>query len=453
MKRKFLKKIMAGLMVTAIALTAAGCSSNESATTGTSDTQTTQTSEETDGQTADSGETIELTFLHTHGGSAGEVINQLCEEYTEVTGGKVHVTPIYAEGSYEGCLEKLQSMTLSNDLPNITQAGHHYAYFVTENIPVVYAQDFIDQDGTDVSDFFPKMLDLGRDAQGRLAGIPFAVSTSIMYINEDMFEANGLDPVEDAPTTFEEMQEVAKKLTNNGNYGAYLDYAVTGNWEVQTCIEDMGGQMLSEDRSEVAFGPQMEELLTILNTMVNEDKSMPLMTHEQALEAFKAGKIGMYTESTAQLRAMQNESVCGVTTALHPTDGSGAKGAPVGGNSLYVLDSTPEEEQASWEFVKYMTSKETTTRVAQNIGYMVTRQSALDSEEMQNYLVENPAAAVTYEQVDWVTPWCNFPGGAGTKYVKVVQDGILSVLNQQSTPAEAAAKMVEDCNAIINGGR
>ena len=60
----------------------------------------------------------------------------------------MHVTPIYAEGDYEGVLEKLQAMTLSNDLPNISQAGHHYAYFMTENIPVVYAQDFIDEDGS-----------------------------------------------------------------------------------------------------------------------------------------------------------------------------------------------------------------------------------------------------------------------------------------------------------------
>ncbi len=445
MKHNLLRKITACLTVAALALTAAGCSSEASAGSNSaqtaSETSTDQSSEET----------IELTFLHTHGGSAGEVINQLCEEYNQSTGGKVHVTPIYAEGDYEGVLEKLQAMTLSNDLPNISQAGHHYAYFMTENIPVVYAQDFIDEDGTDVSDFFPKMLDLGRDEEGNLAGIPFATSTAILYINKDMFEANGLDPEKDAPKTFDEMREVAQKLTNNGNYGVYLDYAVTGNWEVQTAIEDMGGQMLSDDRSEVAFGPQMEELLTYIDTLVNVDKSMPLMTHEQAVEAFKAGKIGMYTESTAQLKAFQNESSFEVTTALHPTDGSGAKGAPVGGNSLYVLKSTPEEEQASWDFVKFMTSPEITTKVAQNVGYMVTRQSALDSEEMQSYLAENPAAAVTYEQVDYVTPWCNFPGGQGTKYVKVVQDGILSVLNRQSTPAEAAQKMVDDCNAIISG--
>ena len=440
MKHNLLRKIIMCLTTAALALTAAGCASEASA-------ESTVTAE----AAASGDEPIELTFLHIHGGDAGAAIEELCEEYSQSTGGKVHVTPIYAEGSYEGILEKLQSMTLSNDLPNISQAGHHYVNFMTENIPVVYAQDFIDEDGTDVSDFFPKMLDLGRDEEGKLAGIPFATSTSILYINKDMFEANGLDPEKDAPKTFDEMREIAKKLTKDGNYGLFIDYEITGNWEIQTMIEDMGGQMLSDDRSEVAFEPQMEQVLDYLNILVNEDKSMPLMTSDQGVEAFKAGKVGMYITTTASLKEFQNGSDFEVTTALHPNDGSGAKGAPVGGNSLYVLKSTPEEEQASWDFVKFMTSEEATTKIAQRIGYMVTRQSALDSEEMQSYLAENPAAAVTYEQVDYVTPWCNFPGGQGTKYVKVVQDGILSVLNRQSTPAEAAQKMVDDCNAIISG--
>lgn len=441
MKYSFLKKVTAGLMIAAMAMASVGCSSADNSSAETTEENVSEEGSE---------EPIELTFLHIHGGSAGKVIEELCEEYNESTGGRVHVTPIYTEGSYEGVLEKLQALTLSNDLPNITQAGHHYAYFMTENMPVVYAQDFIDEEGTDMSDFFPKMLDLGRDEEGKLAGIPFATSTSILYINEDMFRANGLDPKEDAPKTFDELREVAKKLTVDGNYGIFIDYEITGNWEIQTFIEDMGGQMLSDDRSEVAFAPQMQKTLEYFDTLVNVDKSMPLMTASQGVEAFKAGKVGMYITTTAGLRSYQNESNFTVTTALHPTDGSGAKGAPVGGNSLYVLESTPEEEKASWEFVQFMTSKEATIKVAQNVGYMVTRQSALDSEEMQTYLAENPAAAVTYEQVDWLTPWCNFPGGGGTKYVKVVQDGILSVLNKESTPEEAVEKMVNDCNAIIS---
>lgn len=432
--RSSIRKIAALLLT--IAMLASGCNSAKPS-------KASQSSAQPDNP-------IELTFLHMHGGAGGELVNQLCKDYEQITGGKVRVTPIYTEGSYEGALEKLQAMAVSKTLPSVAQGGHQYAYFMTENLPVVYAQDFIDKDHTDTSDFFPKMLDLGRDTKGKLAGLPFAVSTSVLYLNKDMFVANGLDPA-NPPKTFDEMREAAKKMTHNGNYGIFINYDITGNWEIQTMIEDMGGQMLANDRKSVAFEKEGLEILKYLNTLVNKDKSMPLMKNTQATEAFKAGKVGMYITTIAGLRGFQKDSTFKLTTALHPTDGSGKRGAPAGGNSLYVLKSTPEIEQASWEFVKYMTSPEATAKVAQTFGYMVTRKSALNSEElMGKYLKENPAAAITYEQVDWMTPWTNFPGKGGTKYFKVVQDGISAVLNKQKTPEEAIETIITDCNAIIN---
>lgn len=439
MKKRFVKRMIAALLAGVMTFSLAACGGSSGGDAGSS-------SEAADG------DTIELTFLHIHGGAGEQAINKLCEDYSEQTNGKVHVTPIYVDGAYEGALEKLQTMALSGDLPSITEAGHQYAYFMTENMPVKYAQDFIDAEDYDVSDFYPTMLDLGRDEEGKLAGLPFGVSTAILYINKDLFEANGLDAEKDAPETFDEMRDLAKQLTHDGNYGAYIDYTITGNWEIQTMIEDMGGQMLTEDRSAMGCETQMQQTLEFLNTLVNEDKSMPLVTNDQAVEAFKAGKIGMYISSTADLKGIQNDSDFEIVTALHPTDGSGQKGAPAGGNSVYVLESTPEEEQASWEFVKYITSPEATAYVAQQFGYMVTRQSAYESQElMGDYLEENPAAAVTYEQVDWMTRWCNFPGDSGTKYVQIVQDGISAVLNRQKTVEEATQDIINDCNDIISG--
>lgn len=428
--RSSIKKIAAVLLTTA--LLASGCGRTSSSTSVTSD------------------KPIELTFLHMHGGAGGELVNQLCKEYEQVTGGKVRVTPIFVEGSYEGALEKLQTMAVSKTLPNITQAGHQYVNFMTENFPVVYAQNFIDKDKTDTSDFFPKMLDLGRDKQGKLAGIPFAISTSVLYLNKNMFLANGLDPA-NPPKTFDELREVAKKLTHDGNYGLYINYDITGNWEIQTMVEDMGGKMFSNDGKSVAFEKEGLETLRYLNALVNEDKSMPLMNNNQATEAFKAGKIGMYITTIAGLRGFQKDNTkFEVVTALHPTDNAGHKGAPAGGNSLYVLKSTPEKEQAAWEFIKYLTSAENTAKVAQTFGYMVSRQSALASEKlMGKYLKDNPSAAITYEQVSWMTPWANFPGSGGTKYVKITQDGITAVLNQQKTPEEAIKTIINDSNALI----
>ncbi len=461
-----MRKIALYLMLAVLTLTLllSGCStsSTQPATPATADKTTEQADKTKNEQPAkettktndvnnDSPAPIEISFMHIHGGAGGELVNAMCEEFTNNSNGKVKVNPIFVEGSYEGITEKLQMMSLSNSLPEMTQAGHQYTYFMADNMPIIPAQEFIDKEAMDISDYFPKMIDLGRNKEGKILGLPFAVSTPVLYYNKEMFAANNIDKI---PETFDEVREVAKTLTKGDNFGIYINYQITGNWEIQTLVENFGGTMLNADRTAVAIEETGLKAFEFINNLVNVDKTMPVVASDeaatQASEMWKAGKIGMYITTIASLRGFQKDCVFEVGTALHPYDGVSSRSTPAGGNCVYVVKSDEAKQNASWDFIKYITSPEKSTEVAQVFGYMTTSQQALETAElMGNYLKENPAAEVTYQQVGYMSPWCNFPSNSGTRYVKITQDNIVAMINGEKTPQQALTDTVTDLNKLI----
>ncbi|GAB7388471.1 ABC transporter substrate-binding protein [Bacillaceae bacterium] len=384
----------------------------------------------------DAGKPVEIQFMHIHGGTQGEALNRLIEAYHNKQD-KVRVKPIYVEGSYEGILEKLQAMAASKQLPEVTQAGLVYTKYMIANMPIVPVQQFIDNEKMDTSDFYPKMLDLGKDEEGKQWGLPFAISTPVIYFNKEHFNQAGLDP-NNPPKTFDEWREAAKKLTKDDQYGIYFNYSITGNWMFQAMIETMGGKMISEDSKSVLFDQEPGvRALKYWTDLVNLDKTMPNIDDKQAQQSFQSGKLSIYVGTTASLRGLQKGSQFEVGTAPFPVDGVHPRRVPAGGNNVFILKSTPEKEKAAWDFIKFATSPEGTTIVSEGMGYMSVRKSAVERQELLGkYLKENPAAYTTYTQVDEMVPWYNFPGG-GTKIYKILQDNIQAALLKQKTPEQA----------------
>lgn len=65
--------------------------------------------------------------------------------------------------------------------------------------------DLVQQDGIDLSDFHPQLLDAFR-WEGRLYGLPKDYNTLGLFIHKEMFAEAGLDP----PTTWGELQVAAE---------------------------------------------------------------------------------------------------------------------------------------------------------------------------------------------------------------------------------------------------
>ena len=405
--------------------------------------------------TCSNAQPIEISLMHCHSGRSGELVSTFCKEFSEQSGGKYLATAFFVDGLYEGLLERLQMLSLSGNLPEISQAGHHYFDFMIDNFSVVPVQTFIDKDKYDTSDFFPGMLDLGRDSSGRLMSFVFGVSTPILYYNKEILEANGITS---PPKTFDEVRDYAKRLTNKDHYGIYINFEQPGLWIIQSLIENYGEQMLSPDRKSVGFDRAGLKAFEFLNNLVNVDKSMPLPDGTEqgvlrAQELFNAGKIAMYITTTGRLGSLQRDAQNTVLTSRFPSEDGQFLSVPGGGNCLFITTQDPKKQEAAWELIKYISAPEQATRVAQVFGYMVISQKAFNTPElMGNFLAGNPAAKTSYNQVPYMTKWCSFPGSSGTKYVRLTLDNISAMFQKEKTPEQAIKDTVTQMNEIIRTG-
>lgn len=391
----------------------------------------------------------EIEFYHIHGGVQEEAVNKLIDAYHK-SQDKVRVKPIYVPKSYEGILEKVQTMVAARQYPDVVQAGFVYTQFMIENMPVTPVSRFIDAEKFDTSDFYPSMLDLGKDNKGQLWGLPFAVSTPIVYFNADHFKAAGLDPTK-PPKTWDELRAAAKKLTTPEHYGIWFNYDITGNWLFQAMVETAGGRMIGDDAKRVRFDEQAGTAsLQYWVDLINTDRSMPLLKGDQAQKQFEEGKISMLVSTTAGLAGYTRNAKFDLRTALFPTTGSNPRRVPAGGNNVFIMAKDPERQKAAWDFIKFATGPKATTIVAQGMGYMANRKSAVATPElMGDFLSKSQNAKTTYEQVGDMVPWYNFPGKAGTRIYKLVQDNMEAAFLKQKEPAQALKDAATEANALL----
>jgi multiple sugar transport system substrate-binding protein len=391
-------------------------------------------------------------FMHPIGGPNGDVMKKIAEDWAAKTGNQIEVVQV--EGSYEGMLERLQTLLAAKRLPQVADVGLHYTRFMIANVPFTPLKRMIDDDKPYVeqlADFVPAMLNLGKDpTKGDQVALPFNVSTPIKYYNSQLFEKAGLDPNK-FPTTWDEMREAAKKMTVGGDqFGVYPSWTITGNWYFQAMVNSAGGEMISDDLQKVRFNE--EPGVRALSYWVDlvKDKSFPTLTPQQGQQQFNAGKVAIYGESTAQVRNLKTNASFPVRVAKFPTDGNKPRKSPGGGNNMWLLATDDQTRAAGWEFIKSCTSPETQAIAGRQMGYMAVRKSTVEKPElMGQFLKEDRDFAVTYEQLPDLVTWANFPGTSGTKVHKVLLDNTTAALNGQKTPKQALDDAAAEANRLI----
>lgn len=92
---------------------------------------------------------------------------------------------------------------------------------------------------------------------GRLVGLPFAVSVPVLYVNADLVRHAGGNP--DAfPDSWDGIVALAERIhaSGPGIQGIHFRYSHSGNWSFQALVTSAGGRMMSEDDTTIAFnGP------------------------------------------------------------------------------------------------------------------------------------------------------------------------------------------------------
>jgi multiple sugar transport system substrate-binding protein len=171
-----------------------------------------------------------------------------------------------------------------------------------ENLPITSLTDLVPADELqrDINGTYPihpKAVAL-TERNGKLWGLPYVFSTPTLFYNADLFRAAGLDP-DQPPRTWAEVEQAGLQINaRTGNSGLYIA-CIENDWCAQAVLLSDGARIMSEDRKQVTFGqPPAIEVFRFWQRLVQEGVHSNLSDAE-ALDAFQAGKVGMYLQTSA----------------------------------------------------------------------------------------------------------------------------------------------------------
>nr|WP_235816259.1 ABC transporter substrate-binding protein [Phaeovulum vinaykumarii] len=381
----------------------------------------------------------ELTMYYpiSVGGPLTQVVDAMVAEF-ETANPDIKVNAIYA-GNYDDTRIKALSALNSGEPAQLAVMFSIDAYDLIEQDLIVPFDDVIaEEDKGWLDSFYPALMANGR-IEGKTWGVPFQRSTIVAYYNKDMFREAGLDP-EKAPTTWDEMVEMGKALTNDDHYGLMIPSTGYPYWMFQALAIQNGKELMSNDGLTTYFDdPAVLETLEFWKSLSTEHGIMPEGTVEWGTlrQAFLEGKTAMMWHSTGNLTAVKNNASFDFGVAMLPAHTR--LGSPTGGGNFYLFkDATDAEKAAALKLVQFMTSPEKAAEWSIATGYMGVSPAAYETDALKAYTAEFPPALVARDQLEHAV--AEFSTFETARVREGLNNAIQSALTGTKAPAAALAE-------------
>jgi len=398
---------------------------------------------------------VEISFYYpiAVSGPLTKIIEGLVADFEKANPG-ITVKPIYS-GNYGETLAKALTANRSGQPPQVAVLVASDALTLIDEDAVVPMEGFVktDSDKKWLDGFFPAFLMNGR-YEGKTYGIPFQRSTQVLYWNKAAFKEAGLDPNR-PPANWDETVEFGKKLTvrdSSGKvtrWGLIVPSGVTSHWFLQGFTTQNRAKLTNDAGTETYLAtPEAIESLQYFVDLSRKYKIMQegIIDTGTAPNVFIEGRAAMMFHSTGNLTNVKNNAKFDFGVAMLPARKQ--RGSATGGGSIYIFKkSTPEQLDASYKFVKWMTSAEQSARWSIATGYVAPRQDAWDLPAMKQYAHDFPPAAVALEQLPFCAP--EFSTHDGPRTTKALEDAIDASITGTKTPANALKDAQAEATRIL----
>ena len=277
------------------------------------------------------------------GDAAAEALSKAVEAFTKETKVEVDVKPV-SDVSQELArgitAEPTIDVVVLNPAQLSSYAGSLHSW---------------DKGAAAVKDAHPALL-TSATRQERISAAPRDVSTLALYINTSLWSAAGLSE-SDYPTTWEQLDQVAAKLTSGGVVGLTLDasYARVGAFLVQG-----GGGLTSADGTKATASSEGSVAgLTQVKTLLSSGSAgwgadLPAGS---AADAFGQGQAAMVIETEALTKTLA-DAYSGISyKVVELPAGSGGKGTLQFPTFYGVVEASKHKADAI-KLVEYLTAAE-----------------------------------------------------------------------------------------------
>ncbi|OHR71617.1 glycerol-3-phosphate ABC transporter substrate-binding protein [Bacillus sp. HMSC76G11] len=349
----------------------------------------------------------EVIFWHAMSGELETVLNDLAKDFNE-SQDEVEVKPVF-QGTYEEALTKFNTVAGTADAPSIMQTFEVGTKYMIDSGKIQPVQKFIDEENFDTSQW-EKNISNYYTVDGKQYSMPFNSSTPVLVYNKDAFKKAGLDP-EKAPMTYSELKEAAEKLTvkegsNTSQYGfSILNYG----WFFEELLAAQGGEYVDNengrkgDAAKAVFNDKKGlNVFNLINDMYKDGTFYNAgQNWDDMRAAFQSGKMAMFLDSSAGIKALVDNAPFEVGVAYLPVpDEAEREGVIIGGASLWMSKDISEEKQkGAWEFMKYLSTPEVQAKWHVETGYFAINPEAYEQDIVKEQWEKYPQLKVTVDQL------------------------------------------------------
>ena len=327
---------------------------------------------------------IELTFWNYWDGKNGEVIQELVDQYNQ-THPNVEIENVFL--GFNDLLPKLQAAAAGGETPDVAAGDLIWMPKLARSGALVSLDEYLAAAETDLDDVYPALRNVGQ-YDGKTYSLPVSTNNLELFYNKDLFRQAGLDP-EKPPATWDELRQTAKQCTNSdeGISGMEL-FTEPGEgltWQFQVYLWQAGGDFLTPDLTKAAFNsPAGEQALQYWVDLLQTDKSAPTAPWG----AFGQGKACMVMDGSWMVSIWSAEPPFDFGTAAMPYPADGQPATNMGGEQLVVFKTSPEKQQAAFDFVSWLISPETQIAWDKETGFMPIREAVATAPDYLSYVQE-----------------------------------------------------------------
>jgi ABC-type glycerol-3-phosphate transport system substrate-binding protein len=381
---------------------------------------------------------VTITFWHgmngTEPGTQGGTLQELVNQYKQVAP-NVTINLDFTPYTGNELQQKVTGAIVARNTPDLVQAFESDVAAWYDAGAIAPLDDYAKKSLTDadMADIQKALLDSGRfpQYQNQLLSFPFNRSIYVVYYNKPELAKAGYP---DGPKTWDDMAAACAKIVAD-----MPCYAVQPSPDsFIPVVWGRGGEVLSADFKHATFnGPEGVAALTFdVNNIQNKIAYVSKGFDWQ--NDLGAKKVAMSPPTTIAGDPFIAKAVNGAfDLGIAPVPITAGK--PVrslfSGTNLAVMKSTPEKQQAAWDFIVWLTQAKQSAYWTVQTSYLPVRKSALNEQILKDFIAKTPRLQVALDLIPTGAPGISVAGWADAR--TYLQDAVTAATSLTADPKQA----------------
>ncbi len=367
---------------------------------------------------------VEIDFWHGFTGALGETLERYVADFNE-SQDLYQVNPSY-KGTYNDTMVAAIAAFRSGTAPHIVQMFEvGTATMMNAGGAIMPIHQLFADTGVpfDPERYIAAIRGYYSNAQGQMMSMPFNSSTTVMWVNNDVLTAAGLDPATTSLKYWDEVRAVAKQVVDSGAAACGLSFA----WPSWSQFENFSAMhdvpLATEMNGMGGLGAELQinsplhvAHVTMLAEMVAEGSATYGGRGNAADALFPSGECAIVQASSGLLARVNREATFAWSAhflPVHQEFQAEPQNSIIGGASLWVMQSptrTIEEYRAAAEFFNFLAQPDRAEQWHLDTGYLPIVNGVFEKLDAEGYYAERPGLAIPYLQLTNQPPTENSRG-------------------------------------------